>query len=66
MAALIRRTCGTAPINDAVFFERHLRPWGRRFCRDLERCETAMFYRPVGTLGRVVMEIEAAAFALPE
>jgi TorA maturation chaperone TorD len=67
MAALIRRACGNAAIDDAAFFARHLQPWGRRFCRDLERCEDATpFYRSVGTLGRVVMEIEAAAFALPE
>ncbi|MCW3474157.1 molecular chaperone TorD family protein [Rhodovastum sp. RN2-1] len=69
MAGLIRDaipTQGTPPIDDAVFFARHLQPWARHFFRDLERCEAAHFYRPVGTLGRLVMEIEAGAFALPE
>src|SRR5215207_1293193 len=34
------------------FFERHLKPWPARF------------YRPVGTIGRIFMEIEAQAFAM--
>ena len=52
-----------API--ARLFEQHLAPWIGRFFADLERAEAADFYRRVGTLGRVFMEIETEAFALP-
>lgn len=47
-------------------FEKHLAPWLGRFFADLERADSADFYRSVGTLGRVFMEIEAEAFALAE
>ena len=66
MATLIHGGAGTPEIDDAVFFARHLRPWARAAFRDMERCEAATFYRAVGTLGRVVMEIETAAFELPQ
>jgi len=49
-----------------AFFEKHLRPWAGRFFADLERAEAGRFYRAVGTLGRVVVEIEEAALGLPE
>jgi TorA maturation chaperone TorD len=65
MAGLIRGD--TVPgFDDAVFFRRHLEPWARGFFADLERNETARFYRAVGRLGRLVMEIESAAFALSD
>jgi TorA maturation chaperone TorD len=47
------------------FFEKHLAPWIGRFFADLERAEAADFYRHVGALGRVFIEIETEAFALP-
>jgi TorA maturation chaperone TorD len=47
-------------------FEQHLAPWIGRFFADLEQAEAADFYRRVGTLGRVFVEIETDAFALPE
>lgn len=46
------------------FFERHLKPWAARFFADLETARHARFYRPVGTIGRIFMEIEAQAFAM--
>jgi TorA maturation chaperone TorD len=46
-------------------FERHLSPWIRRFFSDLECAEAADFYRPIGTLGRVFLDVEIEAFALP-
>jgi TorA maturation chaperone TorD len=49
---------------DQEVFEQHLSPWIGRFFADLERAEAADFYRPVGALGRVFMEIETAAFTL--
>jgi TorA maturation chaperone TorD len=47
------------------FFEKHLAPWIGRFFADLERAEAADFYRHAGTVGRLFMEIETEAFALP-
>jgi TorA maturation chaperone TorD len=49
---------------DRQLFEKHFAPWLGRFFADLERAETADFYRRVGTLGRVFIEIESEAFAL--
>jgi TorA maturation chaperone TorD len=46
-------------------FEKHMARWIGRFFADLERAEAADFYRHVGTLGRVFIEIETEAFALP-
>ena len=46
-------------------FDKHMAPWIGRFFADLERAEAADFYRHVGALGRVFIEIEAEAFALP-
>ena len=41
-----------------------IEPWAGRFFADLERAQAAAFYRSVGTLGRVFVEIETEAFAL--
>jgi TorA maturation chaperone TorD len=46
------------------FFERHVQPWAERFFADLEAAKSARFYRAVGALGRLFIEIEAAAFAM--
>ena len=51
--------------SDKRIFQRHLKPWIGRFFADLERAETADFYARVGTVGRLFMEIETEAFALP-
>lgn len=51
--------------DDAGFFARHLAPWIGRFFADLERAPAARFYRAVGGLGVVFIDIEQAAFALP-
>ena len=56
---------GRRPAPIASCFEQHLAPWIGRFFADLERAEAADFYRRVGTLGRVFIEIETEAFALP-
>ncbi len=47
------------------FFRRHLAPWLGRFFADLEHADAADFYRSVGALGRLLMEIETEFFALP-
>ena len=46
------------------FFDRHMASWAGRFFTDLENAKAAALYTPVGTLGRVFMEIEATAFAM--
>jgi TorA maturation chaperone TorD len=48
------------------FFDRHLAPWATRFFAELEQAEAAVFYRPVGTLGRAFLDIEQEAFALDD
>ena len=48
-----------------AFFARHLRPWAGRFFADLEAAQAARFYRAVGALGRMAIEVELAAQELP-
>ena len=50
----------------ARFFERHLKAWAARMFTDLEMSQTANFYRAVGRVGRVFMELEKEAFTLSE
>ena len=59
---------GTLPAPEGMerrLFEKHMAPWIGRFFSDVERTEAANFYRHVGTVGRVFVEIETEAFALP-
>ncbi len=49
----------------ARFFQRHIEPWAARFFADLEICSAASFYKPVGRIGRIFIELEAEAFKLP-
>jgi TorA maturation chaperone TorD len=51
--------------SDQQIFEKHMKPWIGRFFTDLESAQAARFYRPVGTIGRLFMDIEREAFALP-
>jgi len=46
-------------------FEKHLAPWIGRFFADLAAAGVANFYRRVGAIGRLFIEIETEAFALP-
>ncbi len=68
MAGLIRgRFLEPAPVKlQRAFFERHLAPWAGHFFSDVEAAKSADLYRPAGTIGRLFMEIEAAAFAMEE
>jgi TorA maturation chaperone TorD len=65
MAGLVGGTLPAAEGSDRRIFEKHLSPWIGRFFADLERADAAVFYRCVGMLGRVFVEIEKEAFALP-
>jgi len=51
--------------SDRIIFEKHMTPWIGRFFADLERCEAANFYRRIAMVGRVFIDIETEAFALP-
>ena len=65
MAGLGRTDSFGAPAGaDRALFEKHLAPWIGRFFADLEHAKAADFYRRVGAVGRVFMEIESEAFAL--
>jgi TorA maturation chaperone TorD len=66
MSGLIAGPFTTSIERQRQIFERHLAPWMGRFFGDLETADAADFYRSVGALGRVFVEIEAKAFALPE
>src|SRR5262249_4773966 len=66
MAGLASRRFPAPPGADRELFEQHLAPWIGRFFADLERADAADFYRRVGTVGRVLSEIEVEAFALPD
>jgi TorA maturation chaperone TorD len=65
MAGLASRRFPVPAGADRELFEQHLAPWIGRFFADLERAEAADFYRRIGTLGRVFIDIETDAFALP-
>ncbi len=64
MSGLCAGRFEAAPGSDRPMFERHLKPWAARFFADLETAEHARFYRHVGAIGRMFMEIEAEAFVL--
>lgn len=46
------------------FFMTHIEPWAGHFFKDLEAAKLSRFYQPVGTIGRLFMEIEKSAFAM--
>jgi TorA maturation chaperone TorD len=47
-------------------FNTHLNGWASRFFEDLEAADPAVFYRPIGTIGRTFMAIEREAFSMVE
>jgi TorA maturation chaperone TorD len=66
MAGLARGDFEADFAEQARFFERHLKPWASRMFADLEMSQSANFYRAVGRVGRVFMELESEAFTLSE
>jgi TorA maturation chaperone TorD len=66
MAGLSRGDFEADFAEQARFFERHLKPWASRMFADLEMSQSANFYRAVGRVGRVFMELESEAFTLSE
>lgn len=65
MAGLASRRFPADAAAERTLFEKHLAPWAGRFFSDLEQAKEADFYRRVGTLGRVFIDIETTALALP-
>lgn len=66
MAELIGGEAAEPLERQRQFFEKHLAPWIGRFFADLETAKAAGFYRHVGTVGRLFIDIENEAFALSE
>jgi TorA maturation chaperone TorD len=64
MAGLIRGAFGRpfSLAEQAAFFKKHLAPWAGLFFSDLEAARAAVFFAPVGTIGKVFMNIESLAF----
>jgi TorA maturation chaperone TorD/DNA-binding transcriptional regulator YdaS (Cro superfamily) len=62
MAKLAGARFSSLPQAQHAFFEKHVSCWMGRLFADMEEAENAKFYRSVGTLGRVFLEIEAEAF----
>jgi len=46
------------------FFTAHIEPWAGHFFKDLEPAELSRLYQPVGTIGRLFVEIEIDAFSM--
>jgi TorA maturation chaperone TorD len=65
MSGLTAGIYGAPSGTDRQVFEKHVAPWMPRFFADLERSKSADFYAHVGALGRVFMNIETEALALP-
>ncbi len=65
MAGLASRRLPAPTGAERTIFEKHMAPWIGRFFVDLENAESADFYRRVGTVGRIFVDIEAQAFDLP-
>jgi TorA maturation chaperone TorD len=65
MSGLVSRRLPAPPDSDRLIFDKHMTPWIGRFFTDLESAEAADFYKWVGGLGRVFMDIEREAFELP-
>jgi TorA maturation chaperone TorD len=61
MAGLAIGRFPAPPEAQRAFFEKHVAPWMGRLFADMESATNARFYRPVGTLGRLFLEIEAEA-----
>lgn len=66
MAGLAAGEFAGSAADQRRFFDAHLAPWIERFFADLEAAQAARFYRPVGAIGRVFIDIETRAYALPD
>jgi TorA maturation chaperone TorD len=65
MSGLVSGRFAVPAGSDRDFFAQHVAPWIGAFFGDLEGAQGADFYRRVGALGRLFVDIEKEAFALP-
>ena len=66
MAGLIEGTYGK-PLSlggQKRFFQEHIETWVPNFFSDLEAAKYSVLYAPLGTIGRLFMEIEKEAFEM--
>ena len=52
------------PSEAKAFFDKHLAPWAGKLFEDLEGAQAAALYMPVGTIGRLFMEIEREVYEM--
>lgn len=64
MSGLAWGTIDAPRDEERQFFRQHLASWAGRFFADLEAAEAAGFYRAVGAVGRMFLDIEAEAFEM--
>ncbi|MCM0614220.1 molecular chaperone TorD family protein [Marinobacter sediminum] len=57
-------SCDSDVASQKAFFDAHIKKWAELFFSDLEKAQSAVFYAPVGSLGKTFMAIEAEAFAI--
>jgi TorA maturation chaperone TorD len=62
MAGLASGRFPASPEVQRAFFEKHVSRWMGRLFADMETVKSAKFYRSVGSLGRLFLEIESEAF----
>ena len=64
-AMIVGRFGKPADLNtQKTFFNKHIGPWAGHFFLDLEGAKNSVFYAPVGTVGRLFMDVEAEAFRM--
>ncbi len=51
-------------VGQREFFAVHIEPWAGHFFKDLEAAELSRLYQPIGTIGRLFVEIETDAFSM--
>ena len=64
-ALIVGRFATPANLEDQkTFFNRHVASWAGHFFADLEAAKNSVFYAPVGTVGRLMIEVEREAFRM--
>ena len=66
MAGVIGGRFAVPEGTDRRLFENYIAPWIGRLFADMECAESADFYRSVGALGRLFIQVEKEALALPD
>lgn len=51
-------------VEQKEFFNEHIKNWAGHFFNDLNNAENANLYKPLGTIGKMFLEIESTAFAM--